>query len=371
MKLIVIRLGSHIELEPRVKWEIDDLSQSHEVECLSDFDNLGGDGFFQIKKLGFVGRKLQILVGLFSNKLRFSLVKYFYKEDSKKLSKLNPDMVICHGVHEMIIAYQANLKFIFHSEEYLPEQFSGNKLFNFLERGFQYYALNVLLKKACGIISESVAISDKYVDVFDFEKNKTFVMPNTPAYKPDLCWKREASNPLMLIHHGLLIPDRGLDVYVDLMNELGSSAILTLMGPGDDKYLNKILGKLKQPNIIIKAPVSYDAIVDELAKYDLGIIIFGSKHYHHQFMTVPNKFWECLQARLPVVVMGYSAMADIVLKSHLGFVVEGDGATAIAKKIKSVNAQQILAIKERCEELLLINSRDSWRGQLNNFITFV
>ena len=128
MKLIVIRLGSHIELEPRVKWEIDDLSQSHEVECLSDFDNLGGDGFFQIQKLGFIGRKLQILMGLFSNKLRFSLVKYFYKEDSKKLSKLNPDMVICHGVHEMIIAYQANLKFIFHNSYELEFDFNNRNV---------------------------------------------------------------------------------------------------------------------------------------------------------------------------------------------------------------------------------------------------
>ncbi|TFH41421.1 MAG: glycosyltransferase, partial [Lysobacterales bacterium] len=240
-------------------------------------------------------------------------------------------------------------------------QLDGSRLFRFTEMRYRHLALKQILSNAVLIIVEGDRVARQYASVYGIPNDRFIVMASMPEYRPKFAQIAVQPQIINLIHHGNLIPERGIELLMDVAISLGPEYRLTLMGPGTEAYVASLNAKAeKAGNIEIVPPVPYTEIVEKLHGYDLGLIVFGSPHFHHKYMTVPNKFWECLQARVPVLVSPESAMADYVRESGCGIVAEQASLAGYVAAIRSLSREDIRVLKARCEEKAWIHSRDSW-----------
>jgi glycosyltransferase involved in cell wall biosynthesis len=225
--------------------------------------------------------------------------------------------------------------------------------------------VSIILPKCEFVIAESQAVINQYMRDFNITFD-SIVIPNAPAYRSNHTGKVILNNSrIKLIHHGNIVKERRLEFIIDAICKLENKFELTLMGAGSVTYIKFLKKKYKKnSNIIFSKAVAYDELIETLTVYDAGLIIFGSKHFHHQFMTVPNKFWECLQARVPVIVSKTSAMNEIVQDNNCGISVDASDLNELIHSLSLINSNHLNMLVNNCEIHSFINSRDAWQGRL-------
>ena len=126
-------------------------------------------------------------------------------------------------------------------------------------------------------------------------------IPNTPPqawldHTPTQ-WNSPAptKRPLRLVYHGALHPDT---TYIERLCELldEGNGELTL-----DVFTNDNIDDISSAHMKVHPSVPYMDLPKVLTEFDLGLIIYRGIIPNHQF-SQPNKLWEYLGCKLPVVV---------------------------------------------------------------------
>lgn len=361
LKIAIIGINRHFSKEHRILNEIKVFSAIYSVDGYGGTGVEGLTDFYPVKRpQRFIYRLVKILGG-FSPQLRIWFEDWYYRDLAMHIMSEGYHFLIPHHIDDAIVALKAGIPYLFHSHEYLPRQFDGSRLFRFTEIRYRDLALKRILNEAVLNIVEGDMVARQYASVYGISKDSLIVMPSMPAFRPVFSKVSKLTSTINLIHHGTLVPERGIEMLMDIASALGSKYHLSLMGPGPEAYIQVLKDKAKQAgNINILPPVPYEKIVETLHGYDLGLIVFGSPHFHHKYMTVPNKFWECLQARVPVLVSPESAMASYVLESRCGVVAETATLHGYVAAIRKLCTEDIRLLKARCEEKAWVHSRDSW-----------
>lgn len=101
--------------------------------------------------------------------------------------------------------------------------------------------------------------------------------------------------PLRLVYHGALHPDT---TYIERLCELldEGNGEMTL-----DVFTNDNLDDISSAHMNVHPSVPYMDLPEVLAEFDLGLIIYRGLIPNYQF-NQPNKLWEYLGCKLPVVV---------------------------------------------------------------------
>lgn len=332
----------------------------NEINCLNTSFQLKFSGFRNDESSDIIYFYFISFIRIFFNLLGKNFLKVYFNLLKKDENNFLINLVICHHIDEALICIDKKVKFVFHSNEYLPREFDGNLKFKIFEQAYRRITLNYLLPKAELIVVECDRIANEYSNIFKIPLNKFFIATNAPKRNPTLKAKYPSST-IKLIHHGALVKERGPEFLFEILKKLGPGYTLTLMGPGKENYI-KHLKKLadKIGNIEIIPPVPYEKIVETISQYDLGLIIFKSKHFHHKFMTVPNKFYECLQARVPVVVSPFSAMSPLIAQNQCGIVSKSESVDDYVNSIKSLTKEKIYEMGTNCNKLAFEHSNEFW-----------
>jgi hypothetical protein len=197
-------------------------------------------------------------------------------------------------------------------------------------------------------------------------------MPSMPEFRAQVAFKPTmgpGSGVVRLIHHGYLAPVRGIEALLEVRAKLGDRYSLTLMGPGDPAYIRRLRDHPLSANMVdIRSPAPPERVVEEVSAFDLGLVAFFVPHFHCRVTAVPNKFWDCLQARVPVVVLPDSAMASIVQSTGCGWVASDNSLDAFVARIVSLTPEDLHRARGRCELYAWIHSRDSWLTSLGTAI---
>jgi hypothetical protein len=123
---------------------------------------------------------------------------------------------------------------------------------------------------------------------------------------------------------------------------------------------------MAQPNPRIRClpPVPMHELVPLSSAYDIGLFLVPPTTFNLRH-TLPNKFFEFIQARLAVVIGPSPEMARIVRENDCGVISPGFSARDLAAALSGLNHAQINAFKlqshsiarevsaERNKELLL------------------
>lgn len=308
-------------------------------------------------------RIVKLAGGLFPG-FRIGFETAFHRRLAMQIRAQGYRFVIAHNIVDALSASAAGVPYLFNSNEYLPRQFDASRWFRLTEVRYRKRALKRILSGSVLNIVEGDAVLAAYATEFGLPADRFVVMPNMPAYRqPGEPVRRAAeSATIKLIHHGNLVPERGIELLVDIAAALGRGFHLTLMGPGGPAaYLERLRARARDAgNVTLAPPVPYEQILEAVSSFDIGLVVFGSPHYHHRYMTVPNKFWECLQARVPVVVSPDSAMAAIVRESGCGVVAASATLDGYVQAVRALDEERIAALKARCEQHAWTHSRDAW-----------
>jgi glycosyltransferase involved in cell wall biosynthesis len=360
--VVIIGLGRQLAGEHRVRTQVRAFTGRHPVH------GYGLSGLSSLDEFRAVGRPPRILyrivklAGAVFPRLRIWFESFWYRGLADEVRQKNPRLIIAHDIVDALIATRAGLPYAFDSHEYLPRQFDGTRLWRVTEIRYRRTALKDLFPRASIITVEGETVGNAYEKEFPATRGRILVVRNTPAYVARFNATPAPTGQRSMIHHGYLVPERGLELYFDIMERLGPRYRLTLMGGGSNAaYIAQLKERADRAgNIVIREPVPFERIVETLHGYDLGFVFFGSRHYHHKYMTVPNKFWECLQARVPVVVSPEGAMAAYVREHGVGIVPQSNTVDGYVEAIEGLSDKDIATMKATLESMALAHSIEGW-----------
>ncbi|MBW8173416.1 glycosyltransferase family 1 protein [Ornithinimicrobium sp. Arc0846-15] len=153
-------------------------------------------------------------------------------------------------------------------------------------------------------------------------------------------------DPLRLVHSGLARRNRSLDVMIDAVRLAKRETTLDLyLMPNDPTYLAELKASAQDlPQVSFHEPVAPHELGDRLAQADLGIFVLPPLTFNYRF-TLPNKFFDFVQARLGIIVGPSPEMAGLIELHGLGAVTEDFTAQSLAAALDGLSDEQVAGFK--------------------------
>lgn len=175
--------------------------------------------------------------------------------------------------------------------------------------------------------------------------------------------KKVKGNKKMLILQGSGINmDRGAEEAVTMMQYL-ENVVLYVIGSGDvfDK-LKELVKTLKlEDKVFIKNRMSYQELMEYTKIADLGLSLDKGTNLNYEY-SLPNKVFDYIQAKTPLLVSNRKDIASLVLDNNIGLVVENLDPEKLAQIIKNIFIDQEL-LKEWRENLVKAQKRYNWEKE--------
>ncbi len=345
-KKILIISFSNLHSDPRVRRQIEILRHEYNVSCIGytdpKFDNIV---FYPVLR----GDRLKRYQNIFL-KLPFNLFSQFYWHNlevetivEKYFHRIKEsDCVIANDIDSLPVALHcANNKVpvIFDAHEYSPLEFDDRPIFRFF---FQQYK-TWLCKHYIPLATKMMTVSPGLVDQYESDSGKEIsLVTNACLYVDIPNWSVPKDlKKIRLIHHGVALSSRKLELMIEMMDYLDSRFELNLMlVPSQKKYFEKLehLAEGREVNFI--KPVPFSRIVDEISKYDIGVYILYPSNFNNRY-ALPNKIFEFVQARLACAIGPSPDMKKIVNKYDLGVVAKEFCPKSMAESLNLITDDKL------------------------------
>lgn len=193
-------------------------------------------------------------------------------------------------------------------------------------------------------LSHCITVNDSIAGVFYKKYNVKFhVIRNIPSLQINFKAKTKHQLNLPLEKKIILLQgaginiDRGAEELIEAMNYLEDKILLLIIGSGDVwDILKQKIKKMRLENKIVlidKLPKS------ELLHYtfnaDVGITIDKNTNLNY-FYSLPNKFFDYINANIPILASRLPEIESIVLKYNLGIFIDHHEPKHIAEKINEI-----------------------------------
>lgn len=183
------------------------------------------------------------------------------------------------------------------------------------------------------------------------------------------------SKSIKLIHHGAANPSRQLEIMIEMMDYVDERFTLDLMlltpsiaNKKTRTYLDTLKKEVqKNPRIRIIDPVKSDQVVAYIHQYDMGIFLLPPINFNYA-NTLPNKFFDYVQARLAIAIGPTPEMAKLVNQFNLGIVSDEFTASSLARKINSLSDKEISSFKDNANQAADVLSAEKNRKILNDLV---
>jgi hypothetical protein len=230
-------------------------------------------------------------------------------------------------------------KILFDAHEY-----SLGQRRDFFYRLYSYpiirYCLQEYLPKTDAFVTVGPIIGKRYHDEFG-------ISPCIIRNAPDYCHidlHPMSSSKINIVHHGVASPRRHLEGTIQAIGLSDKKFHLHLMlvqkDPVHLKKLKKMAHDVAPNRIHFHEAVPPSQIVSRISEYDLGICVFPPVTYN-LYMTLPNKFFDFIQAGLGVITGPSPEMAAIVKEYNLGKITSTFSPPAIAKTLNALTIKEI------------------------------
>jgi len=157
---------------------------------------------------------------------------------------------------------------------------------------------------------------------------------------------------IRMVHSGAAIHGRNLEAMIDATRELGSGYSLDLFlveGGDGGAYLRKLKARAGGlASIRFNPPVTPAELPGALNRFDVGVFWIPPTHTNARY-TLPNKFFDFVQARLAIAVGPSIEMQQLVESKELGVVSDGFGVEECVASIRSLTPDAIASTKLRVD----------------------
>lgn len=236
----------------------------------------------------------------------------------------------------------------------------------YVRRVWQFFERLLIPRIKFGItVSQSIA--DHYQQLYG---TSFLVIRNAGRFKYDHEFEPAiASRERLIIYQGVLNLGRGLEMLIKSMKYL-DQVKLWIVGGGDiGKKLKSLTGRLKlrnQVDFVGRLPI------DDLWKFtsqaSIGVSLEEDLGLNYQY-ALPNKLFDYIQARIPVIVSDLPEMKALVNQYGIGEVLTDRSPEGLASQIREMLQSKIPGEKYRVN-LELAARELCWEREEEKLVTF-
>jgi hypothetical protein len=357
MKNVLILSFSNLKTDARVTRQINFIKDHYHVTVFC-FDAYPNEGEFEIykvdkTKLTFFRKALSsIFLLLQINKIAYRIL-YNYKKHISFLRKKKFDLIVANDIETLPLAFEivnSKSKVFFDAHEYAPRQFEDRLYWRIFFQRFTTDLCKQYISRVDGMSTINGGLANAYETNFGV---KPIVITNAADYFQLLPKKRE-NYPIKLVHHCIINFSRRPDIMIDLFQTLDNRFTLDLIYMLPENAAKKTkayfeefkIKALQTGRIRILPALKSNEIVSFLhTHYDMGIILVPPVNFNYE-NGLPNKLFDCIQARLAMAVGPLREIAHITTHYNIGIVSKDFTAQGMAEELNKLTMTSINLFKE-------------------------
>ncbi len=213
---------------------------------------------------------------------------------------------------------------------------------------------NLVEKSSIKYIDSVFTVNQSIADLLETKWHlPTTVLMNVPARQDNPPLSPKSFDKIYLTFSGGMQPGRGLPDLIKLISILPRKYELRFVGDGPMReQLAKLASALDvQDRVHFVGRVRNEEVVRELSKGHIGIYLMENTGLCH-YLSLPNKLFQFIAARLPVIVPKFPEMERIVNTYEIGASVDTSNIKQVAETLQSFTStvDRYLSLVSNCEK---------------------
>ena len=295
---------------------------------------------------------------------------YLAKQIGEELSQEDFDLIISHDIVLLPLAFaikeNKTTKILLDAREYYPKNFEDSLLWRLHTQPINKYLCEKYLHRCNKIITVSDGLAKEYAKEYNINPKILMSLP----YYADLEPTQNETTSIRMIYHGNINPSRKTELMIEMMGFVDERFTLDLMlvNSNSDAYWRKIKKMAdKKKNVRLIPPVQLQKIVPFTNSYDIGVFLVPPSNFNLKF-TLPNKFFEFIQARLAVAIGPSIEMSKLVKKYDCGIISEDFTPHSLAQKLNKLTPEKIIYYKNQSHKAAQVLNADTNKIYVNKII---
>ncbi len=258
----------------------------------------------------------------------------------------NFDLIVSHDINLLPLAFyikSARAKVVLDAREYYTREYEDRWKWRLLTKPMNKYLCDKYLHMCDKLLTINDGLAQEYAREFGVLPEVVISLPHYVDVKPSL-----VSDTIKIIYHGFAHPSRGTETMIELMDFLDERFTLDLMLiVSHGQYWKKIVSMAKtRKHVKIIPPVPMQEIVSFTNQYDIGLYLCPPTSFNQKY-TLPNKFFEFIQARLAVAIGPSIEMKKIVDTYNCGVVSKDFARHSLASELNRLTTNEINHYKQQ------------------------
>jgi hypothetical protein len=236
------------------------------------------------------------------------------------------DVVIANDLNTVPLALSLNPRRGVHADlhEFAPREKESERTWRMFVAPYMRWLCRRYLPQTASATTVSQGIARQYEKDYGVHFE---VVTNAAPYSRRT--PTPVANPIRLIHAGAAQRFRRLELCIDAMRDVDGATLDLMLMPNEPAYLAELRQRAADiPSVQFRAPVPYASLVETMAEYDASLVVFPPSTFNLA-NTLPNKFFESVQARLALVIGPTPEMVTILDEYGLGLVTEDFGVGSL------------------------------------------
>lgn len=258
------------------------------------------------------------------------------------------DVILANDLNTVPLALELRPEFGVHADlhEFAPKEKESDLKWRLVVAPFMRWLCRRYLPLADSVTTVSQGIADAYSNDYGVPVS---VVTNAAPYTDGAV--RPVGPTVRLVHSGAAQRYRQLGMLIDAMVDAPDWLRLDMIVmPNEPDYLQELKNQAAAvPAVRFRDPVPYTELVSTMAEYDASIVFFPPTTFNLKH-TLPNKFFEAVQARLGVIVGPSPAMAEIIGEYGFGAVTPDFAPASLANTLQSLTHEQIMGWKKAADQ---------------------
>jgi len=229
-----------------------------------------------------------------------------------------------------------------------------------------------LMRRCAFTIAVNDSIADEMLAVHGLPGSmRPVVVRSTPSY-----WEYDAEavarnragfcrelgvdpdTAFLAMYHGGLMPDRGIEQIIEAVSRV-EDCRLVVMGNGDDAYAGELRALADAcgvaDRVLFHPAVDRGVLESHVAAADVGLALIQNVARSY-YLSLPNKFFENIQAEVPIIASNFPEMSYLVEEYGIGLTANPCEISEIAACLERMRDDA--ALRQSCKEGLKEAKRD-------------
>lgn len=257
------------------------------------------------------------------------------------------DVILANDLNTVPLALEQAPRLGVHADlhEFAPREKESDLKWRLVVAPFMRWLCRRYLPAASSVTTVSQGIAEAYTKEYGVPVE---VVTNAAPYTE--AEVHPVGTTVRLVHSGAAQRYRQLGRLIEAMADAPEWLTLDMIVmPNEPDYLEELKNLAAAvPSVRFREPVPYTELVSTMGEYDVSIVFFPPTTFNLRH-TLPNKFFEAVQARIGLITGPSPAMVPLMNKYGLGAVTPDFSADSLRETLHGLTADKIAEWKKAAD----------------------